>query len=51
MVALYGDATAVVGGTAGTGIGYVIGYQIAIHTSDVVTLKSPVMMSLLPTYN
>ena len=51
VVALYGDATAVVGGTAGTGIGYVIGYQIAIHTSDVVTLKSPVMMALLPTYN
>jgi hypothetical protein len=49
-VAVFGDATAVVGGTAGTGIGYVVGYQLAIHGSDVVTTKSPVIMSLLPAY-
>lgn len=50
VVETFGTATAVVGGTAGTGIGYVIGYQIAIHTSDLVTTKSPVIMSLLPAY-
>lgn len=50
VVEVYGDATAVVGGTAGTGIYYVIGAQFAIHGADVVTTKSPVIMGLLPMY-
>ena len=46
----FGTSTAVVGGTAGTGVGYVVAYQLAIHGSDVVTLKSPVIMTLLNSY-
>mgnify|MGYP001591573324 CR=1 FL=1 len=49
-LAVYGDATAVVGGTAGTGIAYVVAVQVAIHGSDVVTTKSPVVMQLLGSY-
>ena len=50
VVALFGDSTAVVGGTAGTASGALIGQQIAIHTSDEVSTKSPVLMQLLTAY-
>lgn len=50
VVEAFGTVTAVVGGTAGTGVGYVIGYQVAIHGLDSVSTKSPVVMSLLPYY-
>lgn len=46
----FGTATAVVGGTAGTAVSAIVGYQVAIHEVDNVPTKSPVMMCLLPAY-
>jgi hypothetical protein len=49
VLVTFGTATAVVGGTAPAGAGYIVGYQIDLHAADNASTESPVCMTLVPT--